>query len=209
MFLGRDHVMDRPNRLGDAAVGELYALGIAGRAARENDLEQVFGLGPRPGEHLGLPVGREGHSRIAFARLGRQCLDGRGGEVLEACVARVWCVAPGADRQPGRLRALSDPLDCIGRHPEVERHDDYARPDRAVVDGGQLGRRGRPGEQAIAGPQAKRAQPPGHEPGSPVELSEAPVHRAAIVPAQAKGRPLTIAGGGVVQDIEQVRPVGR
>ena len=60
-------------------------------------------------------------------------------------------------------------------------------PDRAVVDGRQLGRRRRPGQQPIAGLQAERAQPPGDDPAPPVELVEAPAHRAAVVTPETRG----------------------
>ena len=73
--------------------------GVAGRAAREDDLEQVLGDGSGPGGDLVGPVG--GPVRVG---LGREVLDRRGREVLEARLPRVRRVASAADRQVRRLR---------------------------------------------------------------------------------------------------------
>ena len=82
--------------------------------------------------------GGKSHPGIAFAGPGRQRLDGRGGEVLEACIAWVRFVAPRPGRFSGREASarLAILPDCI-RAPsaKIEGHDDHARPDRAVVDG--------------------------------------------------------------------------
>ncbi len=77
-------------------------------------------------------------------------------ELAEARLARIGRVRSRAEDQVLRVRAGRDPLDRIGRHPEVERNEDESRPHRAVVRRGELRRRGRPGEDAVAGLRGRR-----------------------------------------------------
>ena len=73
---------------------EDHALGVAGRARREHELEDVGGRRAGPRRQLRLPVGREG-----VVRVGGQVLDDRGGEALEPDLARVGGVAAAAEEQ--------------------------------------------------------------------------------------------------------------
>ena len=91
-------------------------------------------------EALAAEPGQGSTGGAALADLGRERLDGRRREALEPGVTGIRRVAPGADRQARRIGPHGDPLDRVGRHPQVERDDDDTRPDRAVVDGRQLGR---------------------------------------------------------------------
>ncbi len=153
VLLGRDRVVGGLDRRDDVRVAEHHALGGARGAAREDDLEQVGGGRSWPGSDLLGPVGRP-----VGVRFGGEVLDGRGREVLEAGLARVRGVATGADREARGLRLLGDPLDRIGRHPQVERDDHDADPHRPEVDGRQCGRRRRPGQHPLALRQTRDAR---------------------------------------------------
>ena len=165
-------------------VGEHHALRRAGGPGRVDEEVDVLATRPGPGRHLALPVGRE-----AGAGLGAQVVGGGDREVVEVGLGRVRRVAAGADHELARLRAVGDPADRLGRHPQVQRHEDQAGPHGAEVDGGQLGARRRPGEEPVARLEPARAQPPGGQPAAPVQLAVAPGLLRAVVAAQAQRGP--------------------
>ena len=120
VLLGRDHVVDRADGLADRPMGEHHALRIAGRAAREDDLEEILRLGARPGQDLGLPIGRERDARVALVGLRGERLDRRRGEALEAGIAgirriRARCRSPAGSRPPARRSARSRRAPSAGR----------------------------------------------------------------------------------------------
>ncbi len=198
VLLRRDRVMSGLDRRDDVGVGEHHALGRAGRAGREDDLEEVGWDRARPAADLVRPIGRP-----VCVRLRGEVLDERGREALEASLAGVRGVPAAAERQVCRLRLLGDPLDGLGRHPEIERDDDDLGPHRPEVDRGQ-GRRGwGPGQEAVAGSQTGRAQPPRDGPAPPVELAVRPRLRGPVVAPKGERRPVAVAGAGLVQDVEK------
>ena len=134
-------------------------------------------------------------------RVGHELLELPDREVDEADLRRVRGVEAAVHDQPLRLRAVRDALDDPRRHAQVQRHDDDAGPHGAPVDGRQARRGGRPGQQAVAGLQAPRAQAPGRQQRAPPHLRGGPGQLQAVVGAQAPhgwlGRP---AGGRVIED---------
>jgi hypothetical protein len=88
----RDDPVHRLDGREDVVVGEDHALRGAGRPGREDQLDDVAGLGRRPGIKLGLPIGRE-----AGVRLGRQVRDQRRGEGLETGIRRARGVTAAAN----------------------------------------------------------------------------------------------------------------
>ena len=130
VLLGRDGVVGRLDGRHHVGVAEHDALGRSGRAAGEDDLEQVVRPGTWPGGQLRLPVGRP-----VRVRFGSQLVDGRHREPLQSGLARVWRVPAGAQGEPTRLRRRGDPFDRVRGHPQVERDEHDACPDRPEVDG--------------------------------------------------------------------------
>ena len=181
----------------DVVVGEDHPLGGPGRAGGEDELDHVAGLGARPGVQLGFPVGRE-----RLVRLGGEGVEQRRRDVLEARVAWDGGIAAGPEDEPLRVRAGGDALDCIGCHPEVERDDDEARPHRPVVGGRQFRCRWRPGEDPVARLKACRAQPPGRDPASTLQLAVRPVLAPAVIAAHPEGRPIGMPSHRVVEEVE-------
>jgi hypothetical protein len=96
-----------------------------------------------------------------------------------------------------------DAFDRLGRHPEIEGHEDQPGADGAEIDRRQLRRRGRPGENAVARLKAERAKAPCSDPGSAIELPVAPfLGRAVVAPDPDRG-PIGEASDGVVEQVEQ------
>ena len=52
--------------------------------------------------------------------------DGRRREAVESRLARIGCVAAGAEDEVAGARRPDDPLDRLVRHAQVERHEDQA-----------------------------------------------------------------------------------
>jgi len=100
-------------------------------------------------------------------------------------------------------RDADDAFDRVGRHAQVERDQDEAGAHRAEVGCRQLGGRGRPGQQPIAGLETERAQPPGRDPRSTIELAIAPRGRRAVIEAKAQGRLVAVGRNGIVEQVEQ------
>ena len=100
---------------------------------------------------LRLPVGRE------RARPGRrvEVLDGRRREVLEPGLAGIGRVTSRAEDRGASRRTSRRSRRRVGRHPEVERHEDQPRPDRPEVDRRELGRRRGPGQDPSRRVQAE------------------------------------------------------
>ena len=194
----------RLDRGDHVVVGQHHALGRAGRAGREDQLERS----PRP---RGVPTppwrtsqsgGKSGSSGLG---LGRERLDGRRREAGQPSLARIGGVAAGPEDEVAGARGPDDALDRVGRHPQVERDEDEPGVHRAVVGGRQLRRRRRPGQDPVARLEVQRPQAPRRDPRPPVELAEAPVHRRAVVAAQPERLPIAVSGDGVVEQIEQGR----
>ena len=179
-------------------MGEHHALGVAGRAAGEHELVDVVRPRAVPGPDLGLPVGREG-----LVRLLGQGVDDRGREPLEADLARIGCVAAGAQQETHGTRGRDDVRDGVGAHPRVEGDVDEARDHRAEVGRRQSGRGRRPGQDAVAGLEAERAQAPGRESAAAQHLRVAPVERGAVVTAEAERVAVPVPSGALLQEIEQ------
>ena len=83
----RDDPVERLDRRDDVVVGQHHALRRAGRAAREDELEDLVGGRRAPGRLARLPVGRE--QRVVVGGLGAQGLDRRRREVRQAGLARI------------------------------------------------------------------------------------------------------------------------
>jgi len=111
-------------------VGQDHALGVAGRAGGEHELEDVGGLRAGPRRQLRLPVGRE-----RVVRVGGQVLHDRGGEPLESHLARVGSVPAAAEQQADGAGLVDDPGHRVRRHTGVERDEHEPRVHRAEVRG--------------------------------------------------------------------------
>ena len=174
----RDDPVERLDRCDDVVVGQHHALRRAGRAAREDELEELVrrrAASRRPG----APPSRPGRAGSSVGRLGRQCVDRRRREVGQAGLRGIGRVAARAeDRGGGRPTRGRSPSIASARHPQVERHEDEPGVHRAEVGGRQLGRRRAPGQDPVARLQVERAQPPGGDPRPPIELAVGPVRRS-------------------------------
>ena len=130
----RDDAMHRRDRGQHVVVGEHHALRRARRARREDELEDR-----RPGRASARrrpgPPSPPGRSRPARRRARRGVVVGKAPRPASRGIGRV---AAGPDEQPPRLGPGGDPLDRVGRHPQVERDEDDARPHRPEIGGGQL-----------------------------------------------------------------------
>ena len=108
----RDDPVERLDRRDDVVVGQHHALRRAGRAAGEDELEDLVGGRPPPGRLARLPVGRERGSSSAGSAAQR--VDRRRREVRQAGLARIGRIAARAqDQVPGARRA-DDHLDRVG-----------------------------------------------------------------------------------------------
>ena len=156
----RDDPVHRPDRGEDVVVGEHHALRRAGRARREDELEDV-GRGRAAARRRPAPPSRPGSvssgSAVSASRrvVGNASRPASRGSGASRPVPRIRCFALGAG---------GDPLDRVGRHPQVERDEDEARPHRPEVGGGQLRRRratrsgsGRPARARRPGAARRRA----------------------------------------------------
>ena len=194
----RDQAVERLDRRDLVVVGEHDALRTAGRAGGEDELEDVAGGGRIPAGELGLPVRREGV--IGF---GRDRAERGGREAVQAGLARIRGVAALAEDEMARARDADDALDRVGRHAQVERDQDEAGAHRAEVGRRQLGGRGRPGQQPIAGLETERAQAPGRDPRATIELAIAPGRRRAVIEAKAQGGLVAVGRDGRREQVEQ------
>ena len=190
--------MERLDRRDLVVVGEHDALRTAGRAGGEDELEDVAGGGRIPAGELGLPVRREG-----VVGFGRDRAERGGREAVQAGFARIRGVAALAEDEMARARDADDALDRVGRHAQVERDQDEAGAHRAEVGRRQLGGRGRPGQQPIAGLEAEGAQAPGRDPRAAIELAIAPGRRRAVVEAKAQGDLVAVGSDGRREQVEQ------
>ena len=89
----RQDLGDCLERRKDRAVEEHHALGVAGRAARVDHLEQRLAGGPRPRVDLRLPVGREGDVVAALVGVGRRP-RATGGAASHSTVRILRCSRP-------------------------------------------------------------------------------------------------------------------
>ena len=119
----RDDAVHRPDRREDVVVGEDHALRRAGRARREDELDRSS-TGPARGQASTCASQSAGNVSSTSAV---SVVEARRREAREASLARVGRVAARAEDQPLRLGPGRDPLDRIGRHPQVERHEHEAR----------------------------------------------------------------------------------
>ena len=189
-------------------VGQHHALRRAGRAAREDELEDVVGGGALPATP-GVPpsrAGRRGRRRPARRTSASTVVVGKS---LQAGLARVRRVAPGAEDQVAgaRLRRTIVSI-ASGRHPQVERHEDQPGVHRAEVGGGQLGRRwrttsgsGRRARGRARAAATRRSARAGRARGS---------SRSSVEPSSrrsAERRPLAVARDRAVEQVEQGRHV--
>ena len=163
------------------------------RSCREvkTSLEQVLAAGVAARRRPG-PPSRAGR---VVVRLGGQGVDGRASGTARAArradpARRGRCRWPGAAPRPAStIRSIASGAMRRSSGTTID-----AGPDRPEVDGRQLGRRRRPGQQPVAGLEPERAQPPGHDPAPPVELAEAPV--GVELPSSRRrpeGRPVAVS----------------
>ena len=141
------------------------------------------GCGAAPARQLRLPVRRKG--RIG---LGGDRVDRRRREALEPSLARVGRVAARAQDQVAGAGRLDDALDRVGRHAQVQRYEDQPGSHRPEVGGRQLGRGGRPGQQAVARGQPEGPQPPRDDARPAIQLAIAPRRRSSRHRAGGSGR---------------------
>ena len=198
VLLLRDQVVRGIESADQVGVGQDDALRLAGGTGGEDDLRDGAASRPRPGVHLGLPIGRE-----SAVRCPSQLVDDRGREVLQSGIGRVGRVAAGAENKVAGIGPGHDPFDRSGRHPQVQRHVGHACPHRPEVQGRHGGTRRCPYEQPIAGYEAERSQPPGDDPAAPVQLPVRPVLDRAVVAPHAEGEAVAIAAFSLVDDVEQ------
>ena len=195
---GHDPV-ERFDRGEDIVVGEHHALGRTRGPGREHELEQVLRRGRWPARRP-APPSRPGTTRparptrVSTVVVGNRSRRASRGSGASRPVPRIRCRAPDAP---------TDHLDRVGRHPQVERDEHQAGPHRPEVGRRQLRRRGRPGQQAVAGLEAERAQPPGGQARAAIELAEAPGRGRSVVAAQAQRRPIAVPGDGVLEQVDQ------
>jgi hypothetical protein len=100
-------------------------------------------------------------------------------------------------------RCRNDALDRLGGHAQVERDEDQSGAHRPEIGRRQLLRRGRPGQQPVAGLEAKGPQPPGGRARPTFELAVGPVGRRPVVEPQAQSVPVAIRGDGIDKQVEQ------
>ena len=159
------------------------------------------GVGRRPGGLARLPVGRE-RRVVVDAGSAQMTSSVVVGKCCQAGLARVGRVAARADDEVARARGLHDVLDRLGRHAQVERHEDEASAHRAEVGRRELRRRRRPGQDPVARLEAERPQPPRRDPAAPSSSRKRP---ALVVPssaAQARAAVVAVAGDGLVEQVE-------
>ena len=167
----RDDAMERLDRGDDVVVGQHHALRRAGRAAREDELEDLVGrrAGPRPPGGPPSPAGtrdrrpparRHSASTVVVGKSARPASRGSG---ASRPVPSIRCRAP--RRADDRRRPR--PPTCAGRAARTRagRH----RP--VVRRGRSSGVDGLPGEDPVARLEVEGAQAPGRDPGPPVELA--------------------------------------
>ncbi len=103
---------------------------------------------------------------------------------------------------PG-ARDAHDPVDGVGRHAQVERDENEPGSHGPEVGRGKIRRRWRPGQEPVAGCEAKRTQPPGGDPRPPVELVVAPGRRRPVVESEAESGPVAVRGDCLGEQVEQ------
>ena len=89
--------------------------------------------GSLPGRLARFPVRREGG--VVRGGLGGQPVHGGRRELGEAGLARVGRITAGAQDEVTGTGGADDGVDRIGRHPQVERHEDEAGVHRPEVGG--------------------------------------------------------------------------
>ena len=156
----RDDPVERLDRGDDVVVGEHHALRRAGRARGEDQLEDVGRGGWRPRGRAGPPSPAGTSSSGSAARastvvVGKRSRPASRGSGASRPVPRIRCRAP----ERGH-----DPLDRVGRHPQVERDEDQPGAHRAEVGRRQLRRGWRPGQEPVA--RARGRGPAGARPRS-------------------------------------------
>ena len=200
----RDQAVERLDRRDLVVVGEHDALRAAGRAGGEDELEDIAAGGRIPAGELGLPVLGE---RVVW--IGRDRAERRRREAVQAGFARIRGVAALTEDEMACARDADDAFDCVGRHAQVERDQDEAGAHRAEIRCRQLGGRGRPGQQPIAGFETEGSKPPCRDPGSTIELAVAPRGRRTVVEPEAQRRLVAVGGDRVGKQVEkglQTRP---
>ncbi len=141
----RDDPVERLDGRDDVVVGQHHALRRAGRAAREDELEDLVGRRGAPGRLAGLPVGREGGSSspgsahsASTVVVGKSARPASRGSGASRPVPRMRCrqqVEHGDDAVGEREQGEQQPADGVGRHAL------HQRPEQAGQDRGH----GRPG----------------------------------------------------------------
>ena len=128
MLLRRDHRVDRSDdRRRSFAWVSITPLGLPVVPDVKMSSKRSSGCGPRPRQRP-APPSRPGSDAGRGVGLGESASTVDVGKRLEAGLARIRRVAAGADRQAARLRPCGDPLDRVGRHPQVERARGRRRP---------------------------------------------------------------------------------
>ena len=148
-------------------------------------------------------AGRSQSGWEGLVRIGAQGVHRGRREAIEPGFARIRRITAGTEDEVARLGRLDDPFDRVGRHAQVERHDDQPGAHRAEVGGGQLRRRGRPGQHAIARLEAERPQAPGGQARTPIQLAEGPGRRRPVVAPKAQRRPIAVSGDGFLEQVDQ------
>ena len=122
----RHDPVERLDRGDDVVVGQHHALRRAGRARREDELEDLVGGGRRQARLLRLPVGRERRVvGLGFAPTApRRSWSGSGRARPRADRARR---GPSRGSGGAALGRRDDPLDRLRRHAQVERHEHEPR----------------------------------------------------------------------------------
>src|SRR3954463_2085324 len=109
MIHRRDDAMERLDRRDDVVVGQDDALGRAGRAAREPELEGLVRGRPGPRRLTRLPVLRE--CRVVDLGLLGERVDRGRREAGQTELAWIGGVAAGAEEQVAGTRGTDDRLD--------------------------------------------------------------------------------------------------
>ena len=178
-----------PDAREHVVVGEHHALGVAGRARREHELEHLVRLRALPRRDLRLPVGRERVVR-APRTASSTLVVGNSASRL----GRVRRVAAGAEQQPHGARRLDDVADrlrCSSASRAGRRR--AARTSRRSTRRAARASRA-PREHPVTRLQPQRAQPPRREARPAPHLAVAPVEPRPVVAAQAQRAPVRRTG---------------
>ena len=172
------------DRRADVAVGQHHALGLARRARREDDLDEVVPGRSRPAVDLRLPVGRP----CGFRRGGERPRPSRSGTCSRPASRGSGPSRPVPIARRAASAFVGDPLrsrraPCAGRAARGRRRPASPRSRRPAARASRATRSAADRPR----PTPELAQPPRGRLAAAVKLPEAPLLRAAVVPAQPQG----------------------